>query len=282
MFYLNGSEFNADYLIENLINDDERNLNFINKNFDFNVDIKKVHLDKNFKLQKFKGILNFKNNNIINADISAFFPDQKKFKFTINTKDNDKVTTLFLDRAEPFVKRYKFIKGFENGSLDFYSVSKSNQSISTLKIYDFNLKELPILTKILTLASLQGIADILSGEGITFDEFEMKFKSEKKGINIDEIYAIGPAISILMDGYYIKDNLISLRGTLVPATTINKFVGSIPVLGKILVGTKTGEGVFGVSFKIKGPPKNLKTSVNPIKTLTPRFITRTLEKIKKN
>ena len=65
------------------------------------------------------------------------------------------------------------------------------------------------------------------------------------------------------------------------ATTINKFVGSIPILGDILVGKKTGEGVFGVSFKLKGPPKDIKTSVNPIKTLTPRFITRTLEKIKK-
>ena len=79
-----------------------------------------------------------------------------------------------------------------------------------------------------------------------------------------------------------KKKLISLRGTLVPATTINKFIGSIPVLGDILVGAKTGEGVFGVSFKIKGPPNKLKTTVNPVKTLTPRFITRTLEKIKKN
>ena len=50
------------------------------------------------------------------------------------------------------------------------------KSKSTLKIYDFKLKELPTLTKILTLASLQGIADILSGEGIRFDEFEMNFQ----------------------------------------------------------------------------------------------------------
>jgi len=68
----------------------------------------------------------------------------------------------------------------------------------------------------------------------------------------------------------------------VPATTINKTISKIPLLGKILVGDKTGEGVFGVSFKIKGPPKDLEASVNPIKTLTPRFITRTLEKIKRN
>ena len=123
---------------------------------------------------------------------------------------------------------------------------------------------------------------MLTGEGIRFNEFDMKFKNENNLMTIEEIYAIGPAISVLMDGYVQTDELISLRGTLVPATTLNKVVGSIPLLGDILVGKKVGEGVFGVSFKIKGPPKNLKTTVNPIKTLTPRFITRTLEKIKKN
>ncbi len=110
----------------------------------------------------------------------------------------------------------------------------------------------------------------------------MKFNNRDNLMTIDEIYAIGPAISILMNGYIEKDKLISLRGTLVPATTINKTVSKIPLLGKILVGKKTGEGVFGVSFKIKGPPKYLETTVNPVKTLTPRFITRTLEKLKKN
>ena len=85
-----------------------------------------------------------------------------------------------------------------------------------------------------------------------------------------------------MEGYIQSKELISLRGTLVPASTINRTIASIPLLGDILVGKKVGEGVFGVSFKIKGPPKDLETTVNPIKTLTPRFITRTLEKIKKN
>ena len=282
-YTLSGTEFNANHLLENLIKSDNTNkFDFVKKNFYVNIDIKKVHLNKDYQLSMFNGDLNFKNNKIIDTKLVGKFSDKDKFKFTISDKDDGKVTTLFSDKAEPLVKRYKFIKGFKNGSLDFYSIKKENKSISTLKIYDFNLKELPILTKILTLASLQGIADILSGEGITFDEFEMNFKEEKNGISIDEIYAIGPAISILMDGYYIDDELISLRGTLVPATTINKFVSSIPVLGKILVGNKTGEGVFGVSFKIKGLPQNPKTTVNPIKTLTPRFITRTLEKIKKN
>jgi hypothetical protein len=110
----------------------------------------------------------------------------------------------------------------------------------------------------------------------------MIFSNKDKLMTIDEIYAIGPAISIMMSGYIESEKLVSLRGTLVPATTINRTIASIPLIGDILIGKKAGEGVFGVSFKIKGPPKNLKTTVNPIKTLTPRFIIRTIEKIKKN
>ena len=190
------------------------------------------------------------------------------------------MTTFYSDLAKPFVKKFNFIKGFEEGKINFSSSKINNTSSSQLNIYDFKLKELPALTKLLTLASLQGIADILTGEGVRFNEFEMIFTNKDDKMIIDEIYSIGPAISILMEGYVQKNKLVSLKGTLVPATTINKFVSSIPILGNILVGKKTGEGVFGVSFKIKGPPKNLKTTVNPIKTLTPRFITRTLEKIK--
>ena len=215
--------------------------------------------------------------------IKLNFENNKNIVFSIETNNKgEKITKLYSSKAKPLVKRYKFIKGFDEGDLDFISTKKNEKSVSNLKIYDFKLKEVPALTKLLTLASLQGIADILTGEGIRFDEFEMKFNNQKNLMTIDELYAIGPAISILMSGYVEEEKLVSLRGTLVPATTINKTISKIPLLGKILVGDKTGEGVFGVSFKIKGPPKDLETSVNPIKTLTPRFITRTLEKIKRN
>ena len=280
-YSLRGPFFNANKFIDELLSDND-NSSIFNINTKININIDKIRLDNEYDLLNFSGDISFKDKKVVKANLVGNFSNDKKLKFTINTNDNNKITTLYVDRAEPIVRRYKFIKGFDEGSLDFYSSKKSDESISKLKIYDFKLKELPVLTKILTLASLQGIADILSGEGIRFDEFEMNFRNKKSLMTIDEIYAIGPAISILMDGYVEKNKLISLRGTLVPATTINKFIGSLPVLGKILVGKKTGEGVFGVSFKIKGPPKNLETTVNPIKTLTPRFITRTLEKIKKN
>ncbi len=281
-YILKGNSFNANSLIENLLDDKKQKKNeLFNPNLNLDIDIKKVFIDDEFLLNNLSGKIIFKKNNLDKANLSAQFLNDEKFTFTVNTNEEETVTTLYSAKAKPLVKRYKFIKGYEGGYLDFYSAKKNNISNSKLKIYDFSLKELPALTKLLTLASLQGIADLLSGEGIGFDEFEMNFQNQDNLMTIDEIYAIGPAISILMDGYVEKNKLVSLRGTLVPATTINKAIGTIPILGKILVGKKTGEGVFGVSFKIKGPPKDLETTVNPIKTLTPRFITRTLEKIKK-
>ena len=282
-YLVKGNSFNINKIVSNLLGSSKnKNTNIFNDNFKIDIDVKKIYLDKNNIINNFFGYLFLKNNKITELNLEGGISNDRDIKLTIKSDGEKKITTLFSEEAKPLVDRYKFIKGFNEGNLDFYSVKKSDSSNSTLKIYNFKLKELPVLTKILTLASLQGIADLLSGEGIRFDEFEMKFLNKNNLLTIDEIYAIGPAISILMSGYIENDKLISLRGTLVPATTINKTIGSIPILGDILVGKKIGEGVFGVSFKIKGPPNNLETTVNPIKTLTPRFITRTLEKIKKN
>ena len=280
---MNGLFFNANTIVTNLLeSNDKEAKKFLKNNLNVILNLNEVYLDEINFIKNLKGTVFIQDNKVVESNLSANFDNTNNIIFTIKTKDNQKITKLFSAKAKPLVSRYKFIKGFENGYLDFMSIKKDGKSNSNLKIYDFKLKEVPTLTKLLTLASLQGIADILTGEGIRFNEFEMKFNNEGNVMTIDEIYAIGPAISILMKGYIEKDKLISLRGTLVPATTINKTVSKIPLLGKILVGKKTGEGVFGVSFKIKGPPNNLETTVNPIKTLTPRFITRTLEKLKKN
>ena len=65
---------------------------------------------------------------------------------------------------------------------------------------------------------------------------------------------------------------------LVPAKTLNKIISKIPVIGNIIIPKEVGEGLFGISFKIKGPPGAVKTTINPIRTITPRFIQKILEK----
>ena len=283
-YAIEGESFDATNLINQIMTSDDSNFSLFNDlNSKITIKINKTYIDEVNFINNLSGVLNFKNNKINDLDLKSTFPNNKKISFSIKTNEKqEKITKLSTDYPKPLVKRYDFIKGFEEGFLVFQSTKKNTTSDSLLTIDNFKVKEVPGFAKLLSLASLQGIADLLTGEGIRFTDLEMKFSNKKGLTTINEMYAIGPAVSILMDGYVESKGLISLRGTMVPATTINRSIASIPLLGNILIGKKTGEGVFGVSFKIKGTPKKLKTTVNPVKTLTPRFITRTLEKIKKN
>ena len=283
-YMIEGESFDATELINGIMDSNEESSSlFDNLNSKINIKIKKTFIDEVYFTNDLSGVLSFKNNKIDNLDLKSIFPNKKKISILIKTNDQqEKITRFSTGYPKPLIKRYDFIKGFEEGFLVYQSTTKNGVSISLLTIDDFKVKEVPVFAKILSLASLQGIADLLTGEGIRFTDLEIQFSNEKELTTIDEMYAIGPAVSILMDGYVESKKLVSLRGTLVPATTINRSIASIPLLGNILIGKKTGEGVFGVSFKVKGSPKDLKTTVNPVKTLTPRFITRTLEKLKKN
>jgi len=282
-FILEGDSLDLAKFINDIMDNDDDSSIFKNLNTKIDIKIKKTYIDEASYLNNLSGYINFKDNKINNLKLDSIFPNNKKINLTIHTNEAmEIVTRLSTDYPKPLIKRYDFIKGFEEGYLNFNSIKKDNVSNSVLIIDNFKVKEAPIFAKLLSLASLQGMADVLTGEGIRFTQLEIKFSNQKNLTKIEEMYAIGPAVSILMDGYIEKNKLVSFRGTLVPATTINRTIASIPFLGDLLIGDKIGEGVFGVSFKIKGPPKDVSTTVNPIKTLTPRFITRTLEKIKKN
>ena len=106
-------------------------------------------------------------------------------------------------------------------------------------------------------------------------------ESNKDQIKLNEIIALGPSISVLMEGYQ-NPTVTSLRGTLVPAKSLNKMISKIPVLGNIVIPKEVGEGLFGISFKMKGPPGKIKTTINPIRTLTPRFIQKIVDRNKKS
>ena len=105
-------------------------------------------------------------------------------------------------------------------------------------------------------------------------------KKTKNMLSISEIIALGPSISVLMEGYQ-DDKVTSLRGSLVPAKTLNRLISKIPVIGDIVIPKEVGEGLFGISFKLKGPPGKIKTTINPIRTITPRFIQKIVDKNKK-
>jgi len=198
-------------------------------------------------------------------------------------KNNKKILEIYSDLPQALLADYKFFEGIKGGKLLYNLVFDDNESASKMTIENFKVIKAPAFAKLLTLTDLGGIADLLSGEGMSFDILEINMKADKNTTIVEEILAFGPSLSVLMEGYVEKKSgLVSLSGTLVPAKTLNRLISKIPLVGGILVGDKIGEGVFGVSFKMKGLPGKIRTTVNPVKTLTPRFITRAVEKMKKN
>ena len=279
---ISGEVFDAEPLLRSLYKKSERKI--FSKNFKSEI---KINFDKtisgtNDDVSDFAMIASIHKGSYNKLSLKGNFSKNEIIEMSIYQVDKDKKTLQVIsDRARPFIKHFDFIEGFEGGKLEYESIISKKKSNSNLVITNFKVSKVPALAKLLTLASLQGIADTLSGEGIRFESFEMKLNSEGNVVNIEDVLAIGPAISILLDGYVDKGKTVSLRGTLVPATKLNSIIASIPIVGDILVGKKAGEGVVGVSFKMKGPPKDIRTTVNPIKTLTPRFIVRAVEKMKK-
>ena len=280
---ISGKKYDTSYLFKQLSSNSKKNpLKNFTKDIVINID--SLITKSKLPINNFSLIGRINKGKFEKLSAKSEFSKNKYLDISLKkNKNNKKILEVYSDLPQVLLADYKFFEGIKGGKLLYNSIFNENESTSIVTIENFKVNEAPAFAKLLTLADLGGIADLLSGGGISFDILEIKMNNDNNVNTIEEILALGPSVSLLMDGYIEKKSgLISLSGTVVPAKTLNRLISKIPVVGNILVGNKLGEGVFGVSFKMKGLPGQIKTTVNPVKTLTPRFITRALEKMKKN
>ena len=143
-----------------------------------------------------------------------------------------------------------------------------------INLTNFTLIRAPAFTQLLSLASLQGMASTLSGDGLKFEKLDMDFSLEEGVFKVRDGRASGPALGLTAEGDIIlADKAIDFSGVLVPSYTVNSILGDIPVLGSVMVGKK-GEGMFALNYTMKGPIKQIGVNVNPLSALTPGFLRR--------
>ena len=101
-------------------NEEDDSFLFSNLSSKINVKIKKTYIDDINFINNLSGNMVLKNNKIYSLNLESIFPNQKKIKLTIRTnKKNEKITNLYSDYPKPLIKRYDFIRGFEEGYLDY-------------------------------------------------------------------------------------------------------------------------------------------------------------------
>lgn len=146
-----------------------------------------------------------------------------------------------------------------------------------VNIRDTQMINAPFLTQILSLASLQGLADTLGGEGVRFSSIDIPITISEGRYIIDGAKAQGPALGLTTSGFYSRANgAIEFDGVLVPSFGLNSALGGIPIIGDLVVG-RDGEGVFSLIYTVDGTLDKANVGVNPLSALAPGVIRRIFE-----
>ncbi|MEM9682840.1 MAG: AsmA-like C-terminal domain-containing protein, partial [Pseudomonadota bacterium] len=136
----------------------------------------------------------------------------------------------------------------------------------------FTLARAPLLARVLQVASLTGIFDALSRRGLAFDAFEGQYAYQDGKLTFVNANAHGSSIGVTGSGTFdIRGDSVQASGTIVPAYTINRVLGQIPLLGSLITGGEN-EGIFAATYRVDGPIEKPKVQVNPLSALAPGFL----------
>ncbi len=190
---------------------------------------------------------------------------------------------LVADDAGAFLKAFQIYEDIRGGTLAIYGEPMrwifDRNLRGKAEISNFRVVNEPALAKILSILSLTGIGEVLSGEGLNFEKLESDFswlyRSRGSLLVLKNGRTSGNSLGLLFEGTFDNQkHEVDVSGTIVPMSALNEAIGSIPIIGDILTGGSGG--VFAATYSIKGSTDNPVISVNPLSILTPGILRRIL------
>ena len=107
------------------------------------------------------------------------------------------------------------------------------------------------MARLFSAGSLTGLGDLMGGDGITLEEWNVPFSSKNNVISVQWLARgrrrSAPPPTAISTG----PRTLALKGSLVPAYGVNSMISNIPLLGDLLA-SKKGEGIFGVTYSATG------------------------------
>ena len=239
-----------------------------------NLEAKEILVGEEKSIYKVDAILKYENKLFKEAKVYSKLKDEKEFSLTISPKENSRELVINSNDAGLFLRTFSINKSGKEGEFvlhgEYDDTKETHPLTSSVTIRSMRLIKAPTLAKILNLASI-GIVSALSGEGILINKLKSEFVLEKGVLNLNKYEAYGPDVGFSNQGnIYLRKKEVDLEGAIIPMVTLNKIIGSIPVLGKIL--TNERKGIWSFVYTIKGDLDEPEVRVNPIKTITPGFI----------
>lgn len=138
----------------------------------------------------------------------------------------------------------------------------------------------PLLARIFSAGSLNGLTDLLNGSGIELNRASGEYALRGGLLSLIDVRASGPSVGLTVSGEapLAADRSMSLSGAVVPAYQVNSFLGRAPIIGDLIVG-REGEGVLAVAYTVTGPNAEPRVTINPLSALAPGFLRRMFDPV---
>lgn len=141
-----------------------------------------------------------------------------------------------------------------------------------LKIRDFTLWGAPTVARIVSLASFSGLANALSGRGVPVSRLVVPFRLDGPVLTVEQARLVAADIGARADGTANLDTgALAITGTVAPAYTVNRILGRIPIIGRILSGSGS-DAALAATFSVDNTLADPRVSVNPLAVLVPGMI----------
>ena len=202
---------------------------------------------------------------------------ERGLEATLDATSGQQVVELLADDAGWVLKTLSQVDYLEGGAMRLNGRFTEEEGFADINIRSVRLKNAPLLAQIFSLASLQGLTDVLSGEGVLFTNIEAPIKLREGRIEIDGARASGPAMGLTVRGWVgAESRELGLDGVVVPSFGVNSALGGIPIIGDLFV-SRRGEGVFAVVYNVRGNLERARVAINPLSAVTPGFLRRIME-----
>ncbi len=179
------------------------------------------------------------------------------------------------DDAGALIQALDFGNHVQGGSFHLTADLASQDPLAAtgrVRIRNFMLEDAPLLARLLTVASFTGIVNLLEGEGIGIDLLRLPFAIKDQRLVLNDGLLRGSEIGLTAKGAIDFDaDTIDLAGTIIPIYSLNRLLGKVPIIGRILTG-QDGEGAFAATYTMVGPDHRPVVSVNPLSILAPGLL----------
>jgi uncharacterized protein YhdP len=210
------------------------------------------------------------------ADLRGGLPGGGEFALTLTPEGETRRLRLTSTDAGNLLQALDRTSRIEGGELELEATivrqQPSLEAEGKVVARRFDVLNAPLLARLLTVASLEGVGNLLGGQGIAFQELEAPFALRNQVLQLGRGRLYGSQLGLTFQGWVnLATDTLDLEGTIVPLYGVNWTIGQIPILGRLLRGSE-GEGAFALTYGVRGPVGDPTIRVNPLSALAPGFL----------